>query len=207
MLSSGERLQVGDAKCVRVSTAYEAAAEILAATTAALVIDLRLLPERHLRLLEIARQRKTEILAVGSVPSGLTSENLSGVRLVSLADLPKAISDLPVPGERDVSLPTEPTPSGQPTPRSAQLGRYEAVTPSSSEAREQREVQGPTEMLSDADIAKLASTSRDSAAAKSTPKAPQDPKNPGPTTGSPPSQLLSPEELSALLETNREADQ
>jgi hypothetical protein len=106
-------------ECVAVQSAYEAAAELVAgdanraaapnwagpangdrshpaATGAvlALVVDLRLMSPRHLRLLQIARERDVELLAVGGIPSGLTPEDLSGVRLVARADLKAALEKL-----------------------------------------------------------------------------------------------------------------
>ncbi|MDY6913489.1 MAG: hypothetical protein SVT52_03415 [Planctomycetota bacterium] len=80
--------------CVHVSSAYEAAAELLAAPTAAMVVDLQMLSLRHLRLLKIAREMDVEVLAVGSLPAGLTAEQLSGVRLVSIDDLPNVLTRL-----------------------------------------------------------------------------------------------------------------
>ena len=76
---------------VFVPTAYEAAAEILTAPAAALVLDLRLLGPRHARLLEIAREKRLEMLAVGALAAGMTAEDLSGVRLVARDDLPAAL--------------------------------------------------------------------------------------------------------------------
>ncbi len=112
---SGERALVTNlrqycSECIVVASAYEAAAEILSAPTGAMVLDLRLLPVRHLRLLETARQMGVEILAVGSVPVGLTSEDLSGVRLTARADLPNAITRLsgtPEPFESTRTSPAE----------------------------------------------------------------------------------------------------
>src|ERR1035437_4260581 len=75
------------ARCVVVPCAYEAAAELLAAPTLALVIDLRALGRRHLRLLDIARQLGVEILASGPLPAGMNADELSGVRLVSTAGM------------------------------------------------------------------------------------------------------------------------
>jgi hypothetical protein len=74
-------------RCAAVQSAYEAAAELVAGGAAALVVDLRLMSPRHLRLLQIARQRGVELLAVGGIPASLTAEDLSGVRFVARADL------------------------------------------------------------------------------------------------------------------------
>ena len=79
---------------VRAASAYEAVAEMLCEPATALVIDLRLLGARGLRALEIARQRGIEVLATGTVPRGLTSEDLSGVRLLAKRELPDALRRL-----------------------------------------------------------------------------------------------------------------
>ncbi len=97
---------------VYVPTAYEAAAEILVAPTVALVADLRLVGRRHLRLLAIARQMGVEVFAVGVVPTGLTGEDISGVRMIALADLPEALrrlaaADWPAPSEPQPAAPAE----------------------------------------------------------------------------------------------------
>lgn len=82
------------AQCVTAASGYEAAAEVLSAPTAALVVDLRIVARGHMGLLDVARRMGTEVLAVGAVPAGLTSEDLSGVRLIARADLPAALSKL-----------------------------------------------------------------------------------------------------------------
>lgn len=76
---------------VRVANGYEAAAEILAEDAAALVIDLGALGSRHLRLLEVAREMGVETLVVGVIPAGMSSDVLSGARLLGSSDLPAAI--------------------------------------------------------------------------------------------------------------------
>jgi hypothetical protein len=81
-------------ECIFVATAYEAAAELIAAPALAIVIDLRLMGPRHLRLLQIARERRVEMLAVGSIPPGLTAEDLSGIRLLARADVKPALQRL-----------------------------------------------------------------------------------------------------------------
>ena len=67
--------------CLRVTSPYEAAAELLAEPPLAIVIDLRCLTPGDLPLIEMARQRGLEVLAVGAVPLGITTTDLSGVRL------------------------------------------------------------------------------------------------------------------------------
>jgi len=74
---------------LRVSSAYEAAAEVLSAPTLALVIDLAALTGRHLRVLEIARSMDVEMIGFGEVPAGMSSAELSGVRLVA----PQAVGE------------------------------------------------------------------------------------------------------------------
>ncbi len=87
-------VSAGSLKCIRVTTAYEAAAEVLAAPVAALLIDLRCLSQRHLRLLEIARSLDVEMLAVGSLPTALTAEQLNGVKLIAMKSLPAELAGI-----------------------------------------------------------------------------------------------------------------
>ena len=68
---------------VRAGSAYEAAAEILSGPTLALVMDLSALTRRHLRLLEIARRMEVEMIGVGRLPAGMSTDELSGVRLLA----------------------------------------------------------------------------------------------------------------------------
>ena len=87
-------MRAGGIDLIRVGSAYEAVAEMLCEPAAGFVIDLRLLGTGGLGSLEIARQRGVEMLATGMVPSGLTAEDLSGVRLLARRDLPVAVRDL-----------------------------------------------------------------------------------------------------------------
>lgn len=103
----------GTAQFLRVGNAYEAVAELLAAPCAALVIDLRTLNLRHVRLLEIARDSGAEILACGPLPSGISSELLGGVRLVSESRLREELAGLTETPSRAASLP-EPPPTDKP---------------------------------------------------------------------------------------------
>jgi hypothetical protein len=84
----------GELALTCVPTAYEAAAELLASPTLAMVVDLRALGSRHARLLEIARQLGVEMLAVGPIPAWAGEEALSTVRIVSRMDLPAALRRL-----------------------------------------------------------------------------------------------------------------
>jgi len=107
--------EVPDLKYVRVKSPYEAAAEILAEPTAALIVDLRLVAEDHFGLLDVAHQVNTETFAVGPVPPGLTSEELSGVRLLSRTALPAVMAELSGSGPADRDVPAE-APAEQPPP-------------------------------------------------------------------------------------------
>lgn len=68
---------------VLCTSAYEAAAEVLAEPTAVLVMDLRLLAVRDERLVEIARSCGTAMLGIGALPAGMSAAALSGVTLVA----------------------------------------------------------------------------------------------------------------------------
>jgi len=81
-------------QCLRWSSAYEAAAELLSGTVDALVLDLRMLTGRNTRVLQIARQRHVEVLAVGMLPASVSTENLSGVRLAGMRDLPEILQQI-----------------------------------------------------------------------------------------------------------------
>jgi len=81
-------------RCLRVTNPYEAAAELLAEPPLAMVIDLRCLAPGDLPLIEMARQRGLEVLAVGSVPLGITTTDLSGVRLSARDHLSGMLEEL-----------------------------------------------------------------------------------------------------------------
>lgn len=73
---------------VRTASGYEAAAELLSSPTLAILIDLPCLTPRHRKLLQIARSLGVEILGVGEFPAGFSAADLSGMRLISMEDLP-----------------------------------------------------------------------------------------------------------------------
>ncbi len=83
----GAELRDACAAVVHMSNCYEAAATILANPPHAMVIDLRCLTRHHLRLLEICSRSHTEILAVGTMPLGMTTSDLDGVRLCTPTSL------------------------------------------------------------------------------------------------------------------------
>ena len=168
---------------LRAGSAYEAAAAILAAPTAALVLDLRLMPQRHLRLLEIARRMDVEILAVGAVPAGLTSEDLSGVRLMARGDLLKALGSLAKPLKAPEQPEAKETAVAPPEPLSQSLPedlRQEATARMLDDSAEAK----PT---ADAEIGEEAEASL------------AHPEVNKPTPPAEPSGLLTAEELAALL--------
>lgn len=110
------RLLDGSVRCVWVPTAYEAAAEILASPVEAIVVDFRALSARHLRVLRIARDMQVEVLGVGSPAADVQADRLSGVRLVSWADLPSALERLGASGGQ---VPSETSEKFETTPDEA----------------------------------------------------------------------------------------
>ena len=126
-------------RVLRVPSGYEAAAEILAEPTAALVIDLRALSGRHLRLLEVARAAGVEMLLVGPIPSGADSDAFGGARLVARSDLPAAIrriagKPLPASGQPTEAKDTDPrAPSETEAPTAVKLTPAKSPTKGSVE--------------------------------------------------------------------------
>jgi hypothetical protein len=98
-------------RLLRVASGYEAAAEILAAPVAALVVDFRAMARPHRKLLDLARRMGVELLGVGRLPTGMSIDDLSCVRLVSRADLPAALDAVAAAAAPDagelVAPPTE----------------------------------------------------------------------------------------------------
>jgi hypothetical protein len=75
-------------RCVRVDSPYEAAAELLSEATLALVIDLRCLPARHGRLVQLAARLGAEVIGCGRLSQGIAADAFSGMRLLAVKDLP-----------------------------------------------------------------------------------------------------------------------
>ena len=174
---------------VFVPSPYEAAAELIAAPVLALVIDLRLMGQRHLRLLRIARERRVEMLAVGAIPAGLTAEDLSGIRLLARADLKAGIEGLlhdrqgryvPSTAEPQAAAPPETVPPSPAASQNAALTR-----PASPKASSPRATPAP------------AAASEESMASAANPPAPESPSQPQ-ADGL--RSLLTADELAALLE-------
>jgi hypothetical protein len=77
---------------VGAASAYEAAAEILDGGAAVIVVDFRALGKAHVRLLDVARGRGVEMFGVGPLPAGATAGQLSRMRLVTKEDLAAALA-------------------------------------------------------------------------------------------------------------------
>jgi len=81
----------GQVRVIAVSSAYEAAAELLSGQAGVLVADLRLIHGPHTQLLQIARARQVAMLGVGVLPAGLTGDDLAGMTLAGRADLAPSV--------------------------------------------------------------------------------------------------------------------
>ena len=81
-------MSAGPVRRVRVDSPYEAAAELLSVSTLALVIDLRCLPARHGRLVQLAARLGAEVIGCGRLSQGIAADAFSGMRLLAVADLP-----------------------------------------------------------------------------------------------------------------------
>ncbi len=166
-------------RIVRAANAYEAAAELLSEPSDALVIDLSMFSRRHVGLLKAARRMQVETFAFGSLPAGITSDDLSGVTLISRRDLSKisekspnrdAVSLSPEMPQAASQRPMEParcepaesaasTSSGQTvklTPRKLEerqtpAGQYMPVRPASPDLARQSPAK-PDELLSREEI-------------------------------------------------------
>ena len=124
---------------VRVPSAYETLAEILVKPTIALVVDLRMLGHRHLKLVQHAMSRGLEVFAIGALHSGLTIEDLSGVRLMSRAQLPDAIKSL-VCERGKAKVETPPTPEPVPVvPEVAEMEDKPTVKPVAAHVKPTRQ--------------------------------------------------------------------
>lgn len=174
------QLATSGLNCMQVDGAYQAAAELLAQPTGVLAIDLRELPARHLGLLKIARSKGVAMLAFGPATIPLNPHQLVGVRLIAQADLAGELQQRTAGAE--AATPPSPTP----------MAAVASVATPAPEAA-QRPAQPPA---------------KTPAAAPQVQLAPAKPAAPGPATAPPmpaavaasPGSLLTPEELSALLE-------
>ena len=110
-------------RIVSVPSAFEAAAEILMEPAAALLIDFRAMGRQDIRLLQIARRMDVPLLGIGTLPGPFSTDELSGVRLVSREDLPAALARIAAeqlaPAKPTVRL----TPAKKPKPLTTAPGR------------------------------------------------------------------------------------
>ena len=121
LAAAGDNGQTAGLQFISVGSAFETTAELLAAPAVALVIDLRLLSPRHLRLVQIARDLRLEMLAVGSLPAAMTAEDLSGIRLVSRVDLPTLLRTAAQSPPRAAATPTAQQSDAAEAPRAVRL--------------------------------------------------------------------------------------
>ena len=168
--------------CLRVTSPYETAAELLTEPPLAIVVDLRCLTPGDLPLIEMARQQGLEVLAVGAVPLGLTTADLSGVRLSTrdhLSNLLEVLASAPPSGR---SVPEDPQPAPGAASELSALAKLITETPHT--------VPAPTQTPTDPPIESIVTPPVDP---------PKDPVNDEPP-GASPEALLTQEELTALLE-------
>ena len=193
----------GRTEPVFVSTAYEAAAEILAASASALVLDLRLVGPRHARLLGIARDRQLAMFAIGALAAGMTTEDLNGIRLVARGDLATALEaalDAPSEaGRNDQKADASERSVDPPDADAGATGRQDDAARRMREAMaavRSPEVKGKPAAKSDRKAGR-------GARRRSGNKAPDSPgaadRNVAPASPGPPGALLTPEEIDALL--------
>jgi hypothetical protein len=175
-------------RCVRVGTGYEAAAELLADPPAALVVELGALTARHLPLLEVARRVGVEVLGVGSLPAGRSTAELSGVRLIAPQSLAGALERLA--GQAAPPRAAEPV-HGEAAAPAARLTPAKAAQPPLAEPAEEGQWQGASHGEAD-----------DEALEEFLEPAPPEAQPPPrrDEAQKPLRELLTPEELSALLE-------
>lgn len=123
--------------------AYEAAAELLAAPTAALVLDLAMLRERHLGLLRLARQTGAAVIAFGVTAAPIDAEQLAGVELVARADLSERLALLAS------AAPMEKRPLSRETQASASVetAAPARLVPAKQPTAPQEETKAPAETL------------------------------------------------------------
>ena len=199
---------------VRLHSGYEAAAEILAAPVAALVIDFRAMARPHPGLLDIARRMNVEMFAVGALPAQLSADDLSRVRLISRADLAGQIAQLaaasaPPPAAAAPEPPAAAAEAPRPEPVGATPGDSEqpsghataatkkSKSPSKASARPRKRAKAARKPRSGARRKKPIQLPE---AEPPPPAAPPEPPAQPRAQPRAPSDLLTPEELAALLE-------
>jgi hypothetical protein len=182
-----------------VGSCPEAAAEILAEPTAALVVDLRAVRGKDMQLLDLARQMGADIFAVGIVPDGVSAEDLSGVVLMSRHDLAGAIKALigmeSQAGRRELQ-----EEQGEVRREPEDRGDKERSAETKPLTAEELGVRAVMDLISEAgEPPLLAAAAEVRPPVESTGPTGQE-RRPTAPSGTSPASLLTPEELSALLE-------
>jgi len=194
-------------RTLAVESGYEALAELLAAPSAALIVELSLLSPRHVRLLEAARGRRIEVLGLGAPHPNVRIEALSGVRLVSpddlLATLAALVDKEATAPEVDAEDPddAEPIDDAEQAEDSEEVEDIEEVDEELAAAIEADRLAAAHDLLPPA-------TEPPAPQAQASPPPPEPPPAPPAVAVSEPMDpsprgLLTREELSALLEDSR----
>ena len=197
---------------VVVPTAYEAAAELLAGPTAALVVELPLLTPYHCRLLRLAGDLGVAVLGVGAARRTIRCADLHPLRQVGLEELGErlaeicrefelSMADFAAAGEIEAQLQQEPPgapvevlPAGQAQPQGEPAGNA-FLSGAAAAARREEELAGE-EAVGGRYVSEAGAETRQ-ADRRERPEQPSAPADSPPAS---PSALLSDEELSALLE-------
>ena len=89
------------AEVVITASGYEAAAELLAASAAALVLDLGRITDAHRPLLTLAAGMKIPVVAFGTVRAAMSGERLAGLHLATRASVADVLASVlgEAPGE------------------------------------------------------------------------------------------------------------
>ncbi len=177
-----ERLCSRGWQAVRVAGGYEAAAEILASPVAVLLIDLRAMSGIHQRLLELAGRMEVQTFAVAGDARGTDGQAMAPLRRVELKDIPAILASLAA--EEAPAAQTEPPAEGPPA--SPDAGRYESEGAPAPQRSEESPPASP-------DAGRYESAG--SLAAEKRVVLTPEPKRPKTRQD-----LLTPEELAALLE-------
>jgi hypothetical protein len=117
------------AEVVITASGYETAAELLAAPTAALVLDLGRITDAHRPLLTLAAGMKIPVVAFGTVRAAMSGERLAGLHLATRASAADVLAS--VLGEAPGEGGEEPAAAGPPlAPLQAEYRPAEAKAPS-----------------------------------------------------------------------------
>jgi hypothetical protein len=140
MMSSPGR----DVSVLRVESPYEAMAELLRQPPDVLVIDLRIVSERHEPLIRLARKLGVKMLAAGALVGGIDGDVLAGVELVARGDLSGRVTEEILTdragsphGPTNSPQPEHPKPdraSGEADPNESPASQYAPVSPSQADA-------------------------------------------------------------------------